>query len=195
MKLPFCPYKNLKITNLEKRKKKAFFCSDQYAQYQPKCLKSAVFKPVQNVNILVLVHVLVRYIPTNIYIYIFVRASGIPTPLGLEPQPNNTVTKPRPHTTLKPIWTNDLHQFTPSPLASWFIPINCSPRSEVIARSYSFSVARQHLGNIDAEHICRSGKQFQGHSYRTPLSIHLAIIILDLLPTNPKGVIMILPLI
>ena len=86
MKLPFCPYKNLKITNLEKRKKKAFFCSDQYAQYQPKCLKSAVFKPVQNVNILVLVHVLVRYIPTNIYIYIYLYGLVVSRPLwGLSP--------------------------------------------------------------------------------------------------------------
>ena len=40
-----------------------------------------------------------------------VRARGIPIPLGFEPQPNNvahTVLKPRSHTTLKPIWTNDL---------------------------------------------------------------------------------------
>ena len=33
-------------------------------------------------------------------------------------------------------------------------PVNHSPRSGDLARHYSFSVARQILENIDAEHIC-----------------------------------------
>ena len=41
--------------------------------------------------------------------------------LGLRPQPNSVVARPRPHASLGPTWASDLYQST-SPLASWPIP-------------------------------------------------------------------------
>ena len=125
---------------------------------------------------------------TGLYIYIiYLYGPMVSRPLwGLSP--NLITPSPSPGLTppLSPFGQMiSISSHPPSHPSSY--PVNCSLRSEVIAQSYSFSVARQHLGNIDAEHIRWSGKQFQGHSYHTPLSIHIAIIILDLLPTNPKG--------
>ena len=60
IKLPFCLYKNSKITKL--KKKKFLSVSAGNAQNQPIWL---VFKPVRNIDISILVYVPVWYIPTN----------------------------------------------------------------------------------------------------------------------------------
>ena len=101
--------------------------------------------------------------------------------LGLGLQPDNMahiVPKPKPQATFKPIeqmiFISSYHATPPRSH-----PVICFSNKEAIARLYCLSVARQYLGNIAAEHIRWSGKQFQCYSSHSHLNTHFKAIELD----------------
>ena len=144
MKLPVCLYKNSKITNLKKKKKK------KRLFYVPTSTPSINLNAWNRRYLNRYETLAFRYRYTYrygtyrpIYIYIiYLYGPMVSRPLwGLSP--NLITPSPSPGLTppLSPFGQMiSISSHPPSHPSSY--PVNCSLRSEVIAQSYSFSVAR-----------------------------------------------------